>query len=137
MNNLDELLSYKPTNRDKVVWFFHRLRFKLDPRKILHFVQRGRRGYSGLDTANLTDYILGWLPEALVELRLRGFSHPPHLTPEEWGSILCEITANLRVAREDYPLGTDAGYLANVTARQEAFQRAWKLLGENFFSLWD
>lgn len=97
---------------------------------------RGRRGYDITDTYGLDAYLLGWLPDAIADLRAGSFGHPPHISMAEWIEILDVIESGLR---RGAGVIDDGGFILEGEAADAAaeFEEAWNLMGKWFFHLWN
>ena len=98
------------------------------------FCQRGRRGYARSDVWNLSDYLCGWLPGALLQLMDEGVSTPTDLSEKEWCMVLSEIADGFDAQRE-LSEGTPAP--AEIERLRERWQRGGELFVERFGALWD
>lgn len=125
---------------------------------VKYFIHRGRHGWADIDWFNLDNYLLHILPDMLEELAERscGYSESfidangnrvDNMTPEDWKNYLLEIAQHFRNADEDQtPIENNI-----LDDRKKWFekeceisewrlreaQKALKMLGDNFFQLWD
>ena len=61
------------------------------PRKVLWFIQRGRRGWSEADAWSLFSHLDHIIVDVVGGMADSPYSVPGNLTKEEWGSILHRI----------------------------------------------
>lgn len=105
------------------------------------FVQRGRRGWADCDTWALDSYLLGWLPDAMTNVRRWAYSHPGDMTFSEWLTLIVKIEDGLRAGAQVRniepwrPGETVAEYKARIKPLEDEFAEAWRLLGEHFPSI--
>lgn len=104
-------------------------------RRAKWYRQRGRRGYSDLDTWNFFSYMTKVIIGGVQELRdnLHGWPGEP-LHYEDWEEILDKIVLGFKAAQkidQDYPKGEE------LEALQAQFDEGFELLHKWFFHLWD
>ena len=125
---------------------------------VKYFIHRGRHGWADMDWFNLDSYLLHILPDMLEELANKSYGYSEtfinadgnkvgNMTPEDWKNYLLEIAQHFRNAdKEQTPIENNI-----LDDRHEWFkkeceisewrlkeaQKALKMLGDNFFQLWD
>lgn len=127
--------------------------FSSIPAEIKYFIQRGVRGYSDRDLWDFSDYLVNLLLSGLVEYKSISTGHPPHFTEGEWRDILNGMIEGFTIVKK-CQIGDEmfwGGMLTKAektrtasnkirwTTTQEERQvmKAFKLLRDNFWSLWD
>ena len=125
---------------------------------VKYFIHRGRHGWADMDWFNLDSYLLHILPDMLEELANKSYGYSEtfvnadgnkvgNMTPEEWKNYLLEIAQHFRNADEDQT-PVENNILDDRQAwftkeceisewRLKEVQKALKMLGNNFFQLWD
>lgn len=127
-------------------------------RDMKNFIHRGRYGWADLDWFNLDDYLMNIIPDMLEELAERGCGYSESFidangdrvdnrTPEDWKNYLLEIAQHFRNADENQtPIENSISDDKDAWFKQEReilewrlseAQKGLKMLGDNFFSLWD
>ena len=125
---------------------------------VKYFIHRGKHGWADVDWFNLDSYLLHILPDMLEELAYKGCGYSEtyinadgnkidNMTPEDWKNYLLEIAQHFRNADEEQtPIENNI-----LDDRHEWFkkeceisewrlkevQKGLKMLGDNFFQLWD
>jgi len=104
-------------------------------RKTQWFFQRGTRGYADCDVWSLDGYILGWLPNALDQLRKECHGYPCDLSPESWDYILEKMADGLKA--ESKWCGLDYETERERIGLQRRGKDGMRLLFERWHDLWD
>lgn len=125
---------------------------------VKYFIHRGRHGWADMDWFNLDSYLLHILPDMLEELANKGYSYSEtfinadrnkvgNMTPEDWKKYLLEIAQHFRNADEEQtPVENNILDDRHEWFKKECKTYEWrlrevqkglKMLGDNFFQLWD
>ena len=96
------------------------------------FIQRGNRGYSDSDWWVFYVYLATVISSGLDKLANEGHGYPSHMTPQEWSDTLIKI----KHACDKILYLEKEGIDPSDQDRKEITE-AFKLLGENIFSVWD
>ncbi len=135
----------KELNRPVPIWkevyyFLYRLWYQLFeeiPHEIKWFFQRGKRGWADCDLWALDDYLAGWLPNALTELRKYQHGYPSELTFKKWQAIEKQMIKSFQAVQKINDLPPNNSYYKNYKKLKKEFEKGGKLFIKYFFSLWD
>lgn len=112
------------------------------------FIQRGRRGFSRVDTFDLHTYLSRVIADSVTHLKEHSIGWPGEpMTLEEWDEILDKIILGFRSAIEkdscykDYDNpdeeAAEAEYQAKMAKLDAQFDEGFDLFKKYFFHLWD
>ena len=125
---------------------------------IKYFNHRGKHGWADIDWFNLDNYLLHILPDMLEALANRSYGYSENYidadgnkvegkTPEDWKNYLLEMAQHFRNADEDQtPIENNILNDRQAWFKKECeisewrlkeVQKGLKMLGDNFFQLWD
>jgi len=121
--SMDKLFSWKYAPYRAIKWV---LRI---PRELKWFFQRGFRGYAECDGWDLDNYIINWLPQALLELT-KGCSYPSEFKNiKSWHKVLREMSSKLKRRVEEDKMLSEEDI--------KKFNEGMDLFKKYFFHLWD
>ena len=155
VDNIDEYFDNLDKNitwRDKVkYWVLGKWnKIRLLPREIKWKIQRIKHGYSDCDVWGFDYYLLDILVGGLSRLRDHRISYPgDDITYDEWTGILGDMVEGFKIGRElidmdKFPYREDISncdeyFLEKMLTKeeQEKHDKAFDLLKEWFYNLWD
>ena len=125
---------------------------------IKYFCHRGKYGWADIDWFNMDNHLLHLIPDMLDQLAEKSYGYQENfvnadgnkvenMTPEDWKNYLLEITQHFRNADEDQTpienniLDDRQAWFKKACEisewRLKEVQKGLKMLGDNFFQLWD